>query len=73
MARVDANLLKETTDINEKAPWRIGGKNGNKAGDRVMVAEEYFGTQQMDRLDPTRALAVVQTKGGLTLRFLSLP
>ena len=34
VARVDADMLKETTDVNEKAPWRIGGK-GPKAGDRV--------------------------------------
>ncbi len=72
VARVDADLLKETTNINEKAPWRIGG-SGNKAGDRVQVAKEYFGTQQMDRLDDTRALAIIEAKDGLTLRALPLP
>jgi hypothetical protein len=72
VARVDAGLLKETTNINENAPWRIGDKK-NKAGDRVQVAEEYFGTQQVDQLDDTRALAIVQTKGGLSLRALPLP
>jgi hypothetical protein len=71
VARVDADLLKETTNINEKAPWRIGG--ANKAGDRVLVAKEYFGVQQMDRLDATRALAIIETKGGLSLRALPLP
>jgi hypothetical protein len=71
VARVDADLLKETTNINEKAPWRIGG--ANKAGDRVLVAKEYFGTQQMDRLDATRALAIIEDKGGLSLRALPLP
>lgn len=71
VARVDADLLKETTNINEKAPWRIGGTN--KAGDRVQVAKEYFGVQQMDRLDATRALAIIETKGELTLRALPLP
>ncbi len=73
VARVDANLLKETTNINEKAPWRIGPDNKSKAGDRVLVAENYFGTQQVDQLDATRALAIIQSKEGLTLRALPLP
>jgi hypothetical protein len=71
VARIDAELLKETTNINEKAPWRIGG--ANKAGDRVLVAQEYFGVQQMDRLDTARALAIIESKGGLSLRALPLP
>ncbi len=71
VARVDAELLKETTNINQKAPWRIGG--ANKAGDRVLVAKDYFGVQQMDRLDTARALAIIETKGGLSLRALQLP
>jgi hypothetical protein len=72
VARVDASLLKETTNINEKAPWRIG-ENKTKAGDRVLVAKDFFGTQQMDQLDATRALAITQSKGRLTLRALPLP
>ena len=71
VARVDAELLNETTNINEKAPWRIGGKN--LVGDRVEVAKDYFGVQQMDRLDATRALAIMESKDGLTLRALQLP
>jgi len=71
VARVDADLLKETTNINEKAPWRVGGKNA--VGDRVQVAENFFGTQQMDRLDDTRAVAIIETKGGFNLRTLQLP
>jgi len=71
VARVDADLLKETTNINEKAPWRVGGKN--LVGDRVEVAKDYFGVQQMDRLDATRALVIAETKGGLSLRALQLP
>src|SRR6185503_14106386 len=66
VARVDADLLKETVNINQKAPWRIGGKN--LVGDRVQVAKEYFGTQQVDRLDRARALAIMESKDGLTLR-----
>ncbi|HTU91979.1 MAG TPA: hypothetical protein VMF69_17990 [Gemmataceae bacterium] len=73
VARVDADLLKETTNINEKAPWRIDVPNKAKAGDRVLVAKEFFGARQMDQLDATRALAIVEGKGGLTLRALPLP
>jgi hypothetical protein len=72
VARVDADFLKEKTNINENAPWRIGDKK-IKAGDRVMVAKDFFGAQQMDQLDATRALAIVGEKGALTLRALPLP
>jgi len=71
VARVDADLLKETTNINEKAPWRVGGKN--LVGDRVEVAKDYFGVQQMDKLDATRALAIIETKGEFSLKALQLP
>jgi hypothetical protein len=71
VARVDADLLQETTNINEKAPWRIGGKN--LVGDRVEVARNYFGVQAMDRLDANRALAIMEAKDGLSLRALPLP
>jgi len=71
VARVDADLLKETTNINEKAPWRVGGKN--LVGDRVEVAKDFFGVQQMDKLDATRAVAILESKGGLSLRTLQLP
>jgi hypothetical protein len=75
VARVDAELLKETTNINEKAPWRSGvAKRGAaEAGDQVQVAEKYFGTLQMDRLDDTRALAIIEGKGGINLRAVPLP
>jgi hypothetical protein len=71
VARVDADLLKETKNINANAPWRIGGKK--LVGERVQVAKEYFGTQQMSQLDPTRALAIVEMKGVFSLRALPLP
>jgi hypothetical protein len=74
VARVDADLLKETTNINEKAPWRDGtSKSAKQVGDRVQVAKEYFGTLQMDKLDGTRALAIIEGKGGLSLRAVALP
>jgi hypothetical protein len=74
VARVDADLLKETTNINEKAPWRIGGKK--LVGDRVQVAKDYFGTLHMDRVEAAqgpRAVAIIESKDGLTLRALPLP
>ena len=71
VARVDADMLKETTAVNEKAPWRIGGKA--QAGDRVNVAKEYFGVYQMDKLDSTRALVIQEQKGAFTLRAVPLP
>lgn len=71
VAKVDFDLLKETTAINEKAPWRIGGTI--KAGDRVSVAMDYFGTYQMSKLDDTRALVIREEKGGFALRVLTLP
>jgi hypothetical protein len=75
VARVDADLLQETTKINEKAPWRDGTPKGNKstAGDRVQVAKDYFGTVQLSPLDSTRALVIIQNNDGLTLRALPLP
>ena len=71
VARVDAELLKETTAVNEKAPWRVGGKVS--AGDRVSVAKDYFGVHQMDKLDATRAVVIREEKDGFALRVLPLP
>lgn len=71
VARVDAGLLKETTNINENAPWRVGGTI--PAGDSVEVAKDYFGVQAMDRLDATRALAIVENGEGFNLQALQLP
>src|SRR5262249_58957280 len=67
VARVDADLLKETTNVNEKAPWRDGTNKGalNKAAGRVEVAKDYFGVLQMHRLDATRVLTIMKSKGGL--------
>jgi hypothetical protein len=75
VARVDADYLKETTKVNEKAPWRDGTNKGSasKTGDRVQVSRDYFGTRHMTQLDATRALVIAEGKGGLTLRALQLP
>ena len=70
VAKDDASILDEKTNINDKAPWRNGTAKGSGAqvGDRVQVAKEYFGVQQMDRLDTARALAIVESKDSLSLR-----
>jgi len=75
VARVDANLLNETTAVNEKAPWRVAGKGGkaNLVGDRVTVAPDYFGVHQMSKLDDTHALVIRDDKGAFTLKVLNLP
>jgi hypothetical protein len=75
VAKVDHTLLKETVNVNEKAPWRIGGKNTSvKLTDRVSVADQYYGTINMDQLDATRAVLVRDTgKGGRDLAVVVLP
>jgi hypothetical protein len=75
VARVDADMLKETAKINEKAVWRVGAKGakGGTAGDRVAVADEFAGTHQMDKLDATRALVIREDKGSFSLRAVPLP
>jgi hypothetical protein len=71
VARMDADLLQETTNTNENAFWRVG--NTKLVGERVEVATNYFGVRQMDRLDATQALAIVETDGAFSLRSLQLP
>lgn len=74
-ARVDFDLLKETTNINEKALWRVkGGDFKNNLTDRAIVADQYFGVYFMDKLDDSRALVLRETdKKGLSLSVLPLP
>ena len=76
VARVDFDLLKETTNVNEKALWRVDpkGKASVSVTDRAIVANEYFGVQHMDKLDGTHALVLRDTeKKGLNLKVLALP
>ncbi|MSU77266.1 MAG: hypothetical protein EXS16_04125 [Gemmataceae bacterium] len=72
-ARVDYDLLKETTNINDKAIWRVKGKADKDVTDRANIAPEYFGVQFMDKLDNTSAVVIREEKDGLTLRTLLLP
>ncbi len=73
VAKVDHTLLKETVNVNEKAPFRVG-KGSVTVADRVSVAKEYFGTHHMDQLDSARAVVILDTAGkGQDLRVLQLP
>jgi hypothetical protein len=76
VARVDQEFLKETTKVNENAPWRTGtnkGAKGGTTGDRVIVATDYFGTHQLTKYDNTRALVLRDEKGSMALRTIALP
>ena len=74
VARVDAEMLKETAKVNEKALWREGAKGAKTtAGDRVTVVDDYAGVHQMDKLSATQALVIREEKGSFTLRALNLP
>jgi hypothetical protein len=74
VARVDASMLKETVNVNEKALWRVGAKGAKgSAGDRISVVDDFAGTHQMSKLDDTRALVIREEKGGFALRALTLP
>jgi len=75
VARVDFDMLKETSNVNEKAPWRVKGKDGKaaEAFERAAVAKEYFGTHYMDRLDSTRAVVIRDAAKSRDLNVLMLP
>jgi hypothetical protein len=72
-AKVDHNLLKETVNVNENAPWRVGGKGSASLADRVIVAKEYFGTLHMDQLDNSRAIVIRDADKKVSLNVLALP
>jgi hypothetical protein len=73
-ARVDHDLLKETTAVNKNALWRVKKGGFEPATDRVMVAPEFYGVHQMAKLSDTQAVAIREDKGGtFSLRVLALP
>jgi hypothetical protein len=76
VAKVEFDLLKETANVNEKALWRVKGKDGQAAGafEKAPVAKEFFGTHYMDKLDNTRAV-VIREDGKKTrnLNVIALP
>jgi hypothetical protein len=71
--RIDYDLLRENTKVNEKALRRL--KAGNvPATDRAQMMPEYHGIMTMDRLDNERTLGVrTDGKGGFDLVVLALP
>jgi hypothetical protein len=73
VVKVDGDLLRETTNVNEKALWRV--RKGTKPlTDRAVVVEPYHGVVHMSRLDDTRALVIrTDNKGNMTLAALALP
>ena len=72
VAKVDHTLLKETVNVNENAPWRVG-KGSASLADRVFVAKDYFGTLHMDQLDNARAIVLREADKSLKLSVLALP
>jgi hypothetical protein len=72
-AKVDHTLLKETVNVNENAPWRVGGKGAKSLEDRVIVAKDYFGTHFMDKLDDGRAVIIRDADKQMSLKVLALP
>jgi hypothetical protein len=73
VAKVDHDLLKETVNVNEKAPWRVGGKGAATIADRVNVAKEFFSTHFMDKLDNNRAVVIREASGKMSMNVLNLP
>lgn len=71
-AKVDHDLLKETKNVNENAPWRVGKGAASLEG-RVFVAKDFFGTMYMDQLDPSRAIAIRNVDKALSLNVIALP
>jgi hypothetical protein len=73
VVRVDADLLRETEKVNQKAIWRTDDKL-KPITNRAQVVESFHGVTQMDRLDDGRALVVrTDDKGTVTLQALALP
>ncbi len=71
--KVDADLLRETVRVNQKAIWRTDDKL-QPITDRAQVVAAFHGVTQMDRLDDERALVVrTDDKGNLTMQALALP
>ena len=73
-AKVDYNILAETTNINQKALKRTAGKASESKTDRAVVVPSFHGVMHMDRLDTTRAVVIrTDDKDGVSLAVLPLP
>lgn len=73
VAKVDYDILKETTKINEKALWRTQGKASESNIPQAQVAKDYFGVTHMDQLNATQALVIRAEGDKSALRVLPLP
>ncbi len=72
--KVDHDLLEETTNVNDKALWRVKGDAKKGLTDRAVPAEAYFGVVHMDRLNTEKALVLRNgDKEVLNLKVLDLP
>jgi hypothetical protein len=73
VVRVDYDILRESTKVNEDAVVRVNKKYENVI-DQAQVVPAYHGVVHMDRLDRDRALVVrTDDKGGFDLAVLALP
>jgi hypothetical protein len=71
--RVDYNILRENSKVNEEALLRVNAKYENVT-DRAEVVPAYHGVVHMDALDQDHALVVrTDDKGGFALKVLALP
>jgi len=76
-AKVDFNILTETTKVNKTAFWRSGSKNAkanvNATPDRATVVPTFDGVTHMGQLDNERALVIRKNGNNVNLQVLALP
>jgi hypothetical protein len=73
VVRVDYNILRESTKVNQKAIVRVNANYENVI-DQAHVVPAYHGVVHMDALDRARALVMrTDDKGGFDLKVLALP
>jgi len=76
-AKVDFNILTETTKVNKTAIWRSGSKNAkanvNATPERANVVATFHGVTHMGQLDNERALVIRKDGNNVNLQVLALP
>jgi len=73
VARIDMAFLDEAEKVNEKAQWRVKPRTTEPVTDKVKVADEYSGTQHMDKLNDKQAVVIQEKDKVWTLKALDLP
>ena len=73
VARVDMDLLNETSKINKDAHWRVTPRTVKHVSDKIKVVTDYHGTVHMNKLDDKQAVVIKKDKTGWTLTALDLP